>query len=407
MTLTSHPEGYVGAKDALAPAGPRLLLITDKFPPHLGGTAVIYGNWCVRFPPAAIRVLTVQHPAGWPAYDEAAPFPLERVPWLDIPKIRYPLAWVRMWRAALHLVRHWRPDVVHAGQALETGWIARSLWRRCGIPYVVHTYGEELTCWSRKSRWTWRQLRTILADAAAVTAISRYTAGLLTQLDLYHGPVTLLSPGVEVDRFAGGDGAAFRARHELGDGPILLTVGRLMRRKGHDRVLAGLRRICEQVPGCRYVIAGSGPEEARLRALAAELDLGSSVRFLGAVPRSEVPDCLAAGDVFVHPNRSLANGDVEGFGIVFLEAGAAGLPVIGGDSGGATEAVQHGVTGYLVDGEDVDEIVARCVELLRDPALRQRMGAAGREWAARFTWDAAAAVAWELSCRVAAGERSR
>src|SRR5207248_11117209 len=130
---------------------------------------------------------------------------------------------------------------------------------------------------------------------------------------------------------------------------------------------------------------------------ALEAGLDDCVRFLGRVGDEDLVPLMQAADVFVHPNRELENGDVEGFGIVFLEANACGVPVIGGRSGGTPDAVQDGVTGFLVDPNDVDEIAGRVTLLLENRGLRERMGSAGREWAAGFTWDAAAAKVWALS----------
>jgi phosphatidylinositol alpha-1,6-mannosyltransferase len=177
-----------------------------------------------------------------------------------------------------------------------------------------------------------------------------------------------------------------------------------MRRKGHDRVIEAMPCILKSYPDARYVIAGTGSEATRLQRLANELGVGHAVIFLGRVPDDEILALYQAADVFVHPNRELPSGDVEGFGIVFLEANACGVPVIGGNSGGTPDAIQHEVTGYLVDPNDVDEIAHRILTLLGDPALRKRMGQAGREWAKKFTWEAAAHTVWDLSCKVARKE---
>ncbi len=190
-------------------------------------------------------------------------------------------------------------------------------------------------------------------------------------------------------------------RYKLGDAPVLLTVARLLTRKGHDRVLEALITIRKEIPDLRYLIVGTGKEEARLKALTSQYGLNEVVTFTGAIPHDEVPAYFAAADVFVHPNRELENGDVEGFGMVFLEANACGLPVIGGNSGGTPDAIQDGVTGYLVDPNSTKEIADRVVELMRNKSLRHSMGGAGREWAKQFSWEAAAEKVWELSRQVA------
>jgi phosphatidylinositol alpha-1,6-mannosyltransferase len=365
-----------------------MLLLTDKFAPHPGGTAVIYRQWCDRLPPETVRVLTCWFP-GWREFDASRPYRIERVPFVNIPKLRMPLVWAGLCAQALKTARAAPPPVVHVGQILETGLTALLLRRRYGTPYVVHTYGEEINYYHRfRSTRAW--MRTVLRHASAVTSISRYTAGRMAQLGLWNGPVTLLYPAAETARFDGAGGEAVRARHGLGSAPVLLTVARLLRRKGHDRVLEALTSIRRRVPGVRYLIVGAGREEARLRELATRYGVRDAVVFAGAVPHGEVPAYFAASDVFVHPNRELESGDVEGFGIVFLEAGACRLPVIGGNSGGAPDAIRDGVTGFLVDPNSPAEIAERAIALLEDRSLRARMGEAGREWAAQFTWEAAA-----------------
>lgn len=378
--------------------GPRLLLVTDKFAPHPGGTAVIYREWCERLPADRVEVCTSWFP-GAEEYDRTCPFPVQRAAYIDIPKLRMPLVWAGIARDAGRAIRKQRPDVLHIGQVIETGVMGRRLAQKHGIPYIVHCYGEEIHFWNRfpvSRRW----IREILGGAAAVTCISRYTRDLLRSLALYQGDVEMLYPGTDSSRFQALDSRSVREQHQLGDAPVLLTVARLLPRKWHDRVLEALPALRRRHPGLRYLIVGAGPTEARLREQTAALGLSQEVVFVGSVPHGDVPRYFAAADVFVHPNRQLASGDVEGFGIVFLEAGAAGLPVVGGNSGGTPDAIRDGETGYLVDPNDVGAITDRLTMLLSDPALRTRMGAAGRTWAAGFTWEAAARQVWQMTRRV-------
>ena len=171
---------------------------------------------------------------------------------------------------------------------------------------------------------------------------------------------------------------------------VLLTVGRLQRRKGHDLAIEAMTRVRSEVPGVKYLIVGDGDERPRLEALVDTLGLRDTVTFVGTVKAGDLPACYGAADVFVHPNR-VDNGDVEGFGIVFLEAAAAGLPVIGGNSGGVPEAIDVGRSGVLVSGTDVGELADAIVTLARDGERRRRMGEAGcRFVATKFSWERAA-----------------
>jgi phosphatidylinositol alpha-1,6-mannosyltransferase len=179
---------------------------------------------------------------------------------------------------------------------------------------------------------------------------------------------------------------------------VVLCVGRLVERKGQDVLIRSLPQVAAAVPEVLCVLAGSGADRSRLEELARDLGVADRVCFLGFVPETELPGCYAAADVFAMPSRYLPSaGDVEGFGIVFLEANAAGVPVVGGRSGGVEEAVRDGYTGLLVDPEDPAAVAGALTRLLQDEGLRRQLGAQGRERArldfdrrqrARHLWEA-------------------
>lgn len=377
----------------------RVLLITDKSLPWQGGTCVIYHNVYRRLPAGSVTVLTRAY-ADAAEVDATAGYAIHRVPYVDIPKVRMPLLWLRLAGAAPSVIRKVAPEQIHCGQALETGWIGLWIKRRKGLPYIVHTYLEELTTYSRKAL-SRTMLQRVLCNADAVTSISQAGRSQLLKLGVAPERIHMLYPGVEPPPPDVDGAAGIRRTYQLNGRPVLLTIARLTRRKGHDRVIEALPRIAAAVPQIAYLIVGPGPEQPRLERLAAEAGVRDRTIFTGPVSHTLTWRYYQAADVFVHPNRELPNGDVEGFGMVFLEANACGLPVIGGNSGGTPDAIRHGVTGYLVDPNNVDEIADRILALLRDPDLRKRMGEAGREWAKQFTWEAAAQTVWDLSCRVA------
>jgi phosphatidylinositol alpha-1,6-mannosyltransferase len=192
-------------------------------------------------------------------------------------------------------------------------------------------------------------------------------------------------------------------RRELGIGagdPVLLTVGRLDCRKGHDMVVAALPLLLKEFPALRYVIVGEGPEREKLAELAREKGVAERVLFAGFQPDERLAAYYRACDVFIMHNRALEN-DVEGFGLVFLEANACGKPVVGGRSGGAVEAVVHGVTGFLVEPNDAQGLVQTLRKLLGDSALRREMGMAGRRRAAEeFSNRGQAAKMWRRLAQV-------
>ena len=205
-------------------------------------------------------------------------------------------------------------------------------------------------------------------------------------------PVSVLTPGVDADRFRPDlPTDDIRARFGLQARPLVVCVSRLVTRKGQDVLIKAMRTIRRRVPEAALLIVGGGPIEARLRRLASEAPR-DSVYFAGQVPPEDLPRYYAVGDVFAMPCRNRVGGlEVEGWGIVFMEAAACGRPVVVGDSGGARETLLDGETGFLVDGADVAEVADAVAMLLDDPALAASMGKAGRAWVEReHTWERSA-----------------
>ncbi len=223
-------------------------------------------------------------------------------------------------------------------------------------------------------------------------AISRYTAALLGDLGVPPERVHVVPNGTRPEQFdneqSRAAAATLRARYDLPvDGPMLATVGRLVPRKGVDTVIRALPRIADKVPNTLYVVAGGGPDRPRLEALAADQGVSERVRFLGKVPDADVSGLYQACTAFVMPARQ-EGASVEGFGLVFREAGACGKPVIGAYSGGVPDAIEHGDTGLLVPPADPRAFADAAIQLLSDEALAARLGARGREVVhTEGTWD--------------------
>jgi phosphatidylinositol alpha-1,6-mannosyltransferase len=219
-----------------------------------------------------------------------------------------------------------------------------------------------------------------------VTVVSRYTRGRFAAA---FGPDTaleLLHPGVDAATFRPDPHAraTLRRRYGLGDAPVVTCVSRLVARKGQDQLLRVLPQLRARVPGTRLLLVGDGPDARRLRGLADVQGVTEHVVFTGPVPAAELPTHHAVGDAFALPCRTRGGGlDVEGLGIVLLEASASGLPVVAGDSGGAPETVREGVTGHVVGGRDTGALTEALAGLLADPDRARQMGAAGREWMLR------------------------
>lgn len=230
--------------------------------------------------------------------------------------------------------------------------------------------------------------RRVLVSADRILAGSAFTAGLARELGVRDERIRVIGYGTDPARFRPADVSALKARLGVGSRPLLATVSRLVPRKGIDTVIRSLPRIRARIPDVLYMIAGEGPDRARLEALCEREGVTEAVRFAGPVPDAELPLWFALGDVFVMPSRS-DGADVEGFGIVFLEASAAGRPVVASSAGGIPDAVADGVSGLLVPPDDASHLAERIVELLSDPARAAELGRRGRERVlAQFTWQA-------------------
>jgi phosphatidylinositol alpha-1,6-mannosyltransferase len=275
-----------------------------------------------------------------------------------------------------------RPATIHSGDGLFAGMAAHLVGRLCRIPYVVYAHGEELAGLGRRHARYNDVMRAIFTSARAVVCNTRNTAEMAIRLGVPRERVVVAYPGVDLGRF--GDHARRRAPPPRG--PRLLSVGFLVRQKGHETALRALPSLVREWPDLRYLVAGDGPERGRLERLARELGVAANVTFLGRVPEAQLLEAYAAADVYVQPSL-VVDGVAEGYGISFVEAGAAGLPVVGGRCGGVVEAIVDGVTGFLVTPGDASDFSRAVATLLRDADLRRRMGEAGRRLAHERTWD--------------------
>ena len=363
----------------------RTLLVTNDFPPVVGGIQSYLDDYTRRLPPSDLTVLASTPPEGpeaASAFDSEVPFDVVRMPThmlLPTPDVR---------RRMQGIIAERGIETVWFGAAAPLGLLGRAAKRAGASRVIATTHGHEVG-WSMLpgSR---QLLRRIFRDADVVTYISEYTLGRLRPF-MAAGALTVHLPsGIDVERFNPDPAAraALRERYRLGDAPTVVCVSRLVARKGQDSLIEAWPRVAERVPGARLVIVGWGSYARRLALLKRHSPARDSIILTGKVPYDELPGHVAMGDVFAMPCRTRGGGlDVEGLGIVFLEASAAGLPVIAGTSGGAPETVEEGVTGNVVDGRDQDALVEAIVRQLSDAEMRARMGAAGRElMTERWTW---------------------
>ncbi|MBB1255728.1 glycosyltransferase family 4 protein [Streptomyces alkaliterrae] len=368
----------------------KTLIVTNDFPPRPGGIQAFLHSMALRLDPEKVVVYastwkrSAEGVAATARFDAEQPFTVVR----DRTTMLLPTP--RVTRRAVELLREHGCGSVWFGAAAPLGLMAPALRRAGARRLVATTHGHEAG-WAQlpASR---RLLRRIGESTDTLTYLGEYTrsriAGALT--DEAAARMTQLPPGVDEKTFHPGSGGdAVRERLGLSDRPVVVCVSRLVPRKGQDTLIEAMPRILAEVPDAVLLIVGGGPYERDLRALAGRTGVADSVRFTGAVPWEELPAHYGAGDVFAMPCRTRRRGlDVEGLGIVYLEASATGLPVVAGDSGGAPDAVLDGETGWVVRGGDPAEAAARITTLLKDPELRATMGARGREWVEeRWRWD--------------------
>jgi len=367
------------------PAATRVLVVTNDFPPRQGGIQSYVHELARRQPDGSIVVYASDYD-GSRGFDAAQPFPVVRA------RTSLLLPTPAVARAAAGLVGEYGATAVWFGASAPLGLLAPALRRAGASRVVASTHGHELG-WAMLPAA--RQALGRIGDATdVVTYITGYTRDRLGSAFGPRPQLRQLTPGVDVETFHPGiDRQDVRRRCRLGSAPVIVCVSRLVRRKGQDQLLAVLPDVRRRVPGTRLLLVGQGPEEQRLRRLAARVGVEDAVAFAGGVGLAELPAYYAAGDVFAMPCRTRRAGmDVEGLGIVYLEASACALPVIAGDSGGAPEAVRDGETGFVVGGTDRAALTDRLVRLLEDAQLRRRMGAAGRAWVEQdWRWDVVAA----------------
>lgn len=352
-------------------------MLTQDFPPVLGGIQTYALELARRFARRGHAVQVVcPHAGDTRALDAALGFVVHRV---RAGGDALPLAMAPL---LTRLVLQQRIDVLFHVQ-WQTAPLG-ALLRRAGLvdKLAIAVHGKELLLRPlghvAPLQRAYDVLRAKTLEAAdVVLPVSSFSAELLRRRVTPHARATVVPNGVDARRLSGGDGADFRARHGLASAPLLLSVGRLVSRKGVDSVLQCLPSLVREVPGMRYLVVGHGPDAARLHALADQLGVRESVRFLGRLDDAELSACYAASDAVVLAARDEAD-SVEGFGLVLLEASACGRPTIGTLAGGMSDAVQDGVTGLLVPPNDPAALGAAIVRLLTTPTLARALGEAGR-----------------------------
>ncbi len=378
------------------------LIVTNVFPPIRGGSAAVYENLARDAGGRVLILAPYRHyqservSVGWLDYDKSQNFKVHRLELLRPPqeavttRIRSVLLFLRsdiplrlkILYSVARIIKTEDIKVICIGELDSGSWIGPLARTFLGCKIVNYIHGEEITTQTRY-RFFGRNKRKYLNRADAIIAVSNFTKAYLTnRMGVASQKIELIYNGVNLDRFKEQQKSTdLLDRYGLEEKRVILTVGRLVERKGIDLVIRSIPKIVSRFPDIHYLIVGDGPYRSALEQLAQETGVADRVTFAGLVDDNELVGHYALCDVFVMPNRELPDGDTEGFGLVFLEANACGKPVIAGKAGGTSDAVRDEYNGLLVDGTNLDEIATAVIRILADEQLYARLRAGGLEFA--------------------------
>lgn len=355
---------------------PSTLLITNDFGPRAGGIESFVIGLLERMPKSQVVVYTSAQ-GDTKSYDADwfNSFGVKVI--RDRSKILLPTP--RVVRTLQSLIRQEGIENIWFGAAAPLGVSARWLKKAGASNVVALTHGHEVW-WARIWPFSWA-ISEIAKQSNHLTYLGEFTKAAMIKRVGDRNKLVRVAPGIDTEHFKPVSAAQLREELQLAHRPTIVTVGRLVHRKGQDRLLEALPRIIKEIPDVALVFVGEGPHRQQLDNLVKKLGLQNHVYFIGRIQFSELPKYICVGDVFAMPSRSRFFGlEVEGLGIVYLEASACGLPVIAGASGGAPDAVIAGETGLVVDGNNLEEIAQSCINLLKSKELRDQMGKNGRAW---------------------------
>jgi phosphatidylinositol alpha-1,6-mannosyltransferase len=390
------------------------LLLAYDFPPLGGGIARWMGELATRYPAGSLVVSTGNHPAD--VVSDAYPNRVDRLP-VPAERLRT-LYGLFLWsRRAARLAISYRAEFIWCGNLKPAGYPARWVHARLGVPYGILVHGGDLLILQRQARQSLRKrraARALFRAAAVLVANSDWTRDLcrsiLDQLEIDAGrdKVRTVPLGSDPVLFRPGmDQTEVRSRYGLNGRRWLLTVARLTRHKGIDTGIRVLAMLRERYPDLGYAVVGSGDQRAALASLASELGVGDRVRFLLGVTDRDLPALYNTASVYLGLSRLMPD-RVEGFGISLLEAGASGLPVVAGRTGGIPDAVRDGETGLLVNPDNLDEVCGAIRGLLDDPGRAASMGQAGRQAVETYyNWDRVAADLFQIGHELASRSTGR
>jgi phosphatidylinositol alpha-1,6-mannosyltransferase len=364
----------------------KILCVTNDFGPRAGGIETFIIGLIERLPKGSIIVYTS-------AQDKSEPYDQQ---WLDSygvevirDKARILLPTPGVAYCVSALIKDRGIKTAFFGAAAPLGLLAPVL-RRAGVTKIIAlTHGHEVW-WSKVWPFTWA-MKSIARNVDHLTYLGEFTRRAISRTinSSAQSAMVKIAPGIDTDHFAPSDSSKLTSELGLTDKKVIVSVGRLVHRKGQDVLIEAMPHLLEEIPDAHLVLIGEGPYRGYLETRVKNLGIDSKVTFIGRITYVELPRYICLGEVFVMPSRSrLAGLEVEGLGIVYLEASACGLPVIAGNSGGAPDAVVQGVTGLVVNGKDQHAVAMSIATLLNDQEKAREMGRRGREWVIdQWRWE--------------------
>lgn len=355
------------------------LFIVNDFPPILGGQATYFYSLWKNLPCQKIVVLAPKV-SGCERFDKKQNFEIIRKKYLfSIPFLGRILKIILPLLFSLIIIQKRKVNIIHCGHVLSTGIIGLILKFTVKKPYIVYTFAADILEF-QKYKLIDRLMLIILKNAYKIISISDFTKRKLIERGIESKKIVKISPCIDLAKFNPDiSPEGIIKKYDLQDKKAILTIARLVKRKGHDFVIKAFPKVLEKAPNAVYLIVGDGPYLNELKKIVRNLRLENEVIFAGSVSNEKTAEYYNACDVFIMANREIKErGDIEGFGIVFLEANACGKPVIGGRSGGAVEAIVDGETGLLLDSENALEIADNLINLLINPEYAKALGKRGR-----------------------------
>ncbi len=363
----------------------KILLVTNDLGPQAGGIESFILGLLGELDGSDIVIYTSSEP-GDQTFDKELrqKYGVEVI--RDRAKILLPTP--RVNRSVARVMKQYKSEYVWFGAAAPLGWMAGHLRRHGAKRIVAITHGHEVW-WSKVWPFT-LVMKAMSQKIDAFGYLGDFTKRAMSSAISTQLKMVRIAPGISINHFTPGTKSEELAKElDVFGKKVIVCVGRLVHRKGQDRLIEAMPDVLKKIPDAVLLIVGEGPRREALKKIVAEKELENSVKIVGRLSYEQLPMVIRLGDIFAMPSRSRFFGlEVEGLGIVYLEASACGVPVIAGASGGAPDAVLPGETGLVVDGTDVEAISASIVYLLNDDELRSRMGKHGREWAVNeWSWE--------------------